>query len=332
MKFLHTLSRLFGQSSPKIYHYESASLFHSDIHPLAQLLIDSRWEEFETGFTRFPAGDRHLLLTGLGNLYLDETALREWVDSGSYTACVLNGSMKMTQAWIVRGASRGFEVGGDAFEQFYGLLDEAAEFLLMADELRPDDAEAAARMIRVSMGLQTDPDRYHEFFDQTSRSASPHLGAGFYMVDAISAKWGGDNQNMLAFAREQSVSTPMFLSLVPLAHIEKWFYLETFDNDQSAADNYFRDEAVRREIIDCYQRQCEHKISDYFDILARSVWALALVQTGEDDAARNELQYLGPRCANKPWDYIDGNTLNGIDAVRKQLNMEPVVLQDSARE
>jgi len=259
---------LFG-GSKFVRDYRVVSLYHPATDRFVALLEQSRWSEFESNFKKFPIGDRHFLLGGIAMKFCDPTMMNQWIASGSSIAKVAKGIYQTEQAWLARSSDRAENVSQQQFAEFHALLKEATASLRSAHQLAPTDPEAASRLITVMMGLEAPKKQYYELFRRTGPDETPHLGAAFTMVDALSGKWHGSSQEALAFARTMAPRSEVFLSLIPLAHIEAWIYLGHFDNDQGAA----------------------------------------------------ELEVIGNRGFNKPWDYLNMNTTQAINEARQRVGL-----------
>lgn len=190
-------------------------------------------------------------------------ALEEWTkefpDSGDALLCY--GARLLQWSWAARGYGRGAEISDSQWEEFFRRLDKTRQVLLKCAEKSPEDPTPWAYLVMVATWY-SDPDEIkYEYFNEAVARDSNNWAAHMHMIIALSEKWGGDNEEMIEFARSASSKAPVgsdLKAIVVKAYIEYWKYLDMFEDKPNEAKDFILDEKIQKEIIDAYDNSLAH--------------------------------------------------------------------------
>ena len=289
-------------------------------HPAFSLLmrhIEGRqWADCESVFLALPADEKYVVLGSCAQQRIPPDYLDEWAShSNSYVGRLFRGTYLTYAAWRVRGSQ--MSVSSGAHAKFTDLLEESWKTLLAAHEAAPNEPEPLARLIPVAMGLETGTDDVHELFTRSVNTRIPHLGAAFYAVEALSAKWLGSNEDALAFAREYAEYNPSDRVVIVCAHVENWV------SDQGErSSKYFDRPEVQRDIRECWGREMAGSDRmDYFRIHALNYYAFCLLLMKDDELTIEALHRLGANITSKPWVYSTDKPVLVVNTARRHLGL-----------
>ena len=284
------------------------------------LVTAKRWQQLETLYAALRVDERHVVTAGLAQS-AREGAFDTWVGaSGAAVAHSMKGHLELDLAWRARTGGMGSVVTDEAAKKFFAHLGTAFESLRSATRLEPSDSEPFSGIIRTLMGLGDYVGAMHDWFDSIEGT---HLPAANHLLDALTAKWRGSDQQMFAFARTSCERNPAYGSLVALAHAEHWFASDGPDRD---AKKYFTKPDVREEITAAYERDAllgDHELA-YFALMARSVYAFAFSKMGDRARASKELGLVGRYITEKPWVYGSMFVFKGLAAARNACGLAPI--------
>lgn len=221
--------------------------------------------------------------------------LDRWAASepGNADARLLRGIKMVKDAWEAR--------GGDFTPKnvpiFFSRLQEAEVELTHAAGLNPADGIAHAWLILCSMGLQRGVEASQQHFKESVRRM-PQLRQPFrFLVQHMCSKWGGDDDNMLKFARVASARAPInstIHSVLAEAHLEYGLSLERAGT--KTMREYMSQPSVRAEIVEAAKKI--FPASGYKPSLdslrARELFAFVLWQAGERGMAEDYLLKVSP--------------------------------------
>lgn len=137
-------------------------------------------------------------------------ATKEWVKgrAGDPIAHLLAGSALLAEAWRIRGSDWAKNVPDSAWAGMHENLELAAEHLTVAEHLAPSMPSAPALHLMVARGLGYPPDAQRDLLHRALSADPLHFGAHWTYIVNRSWKWGGDNDEMLSFAREAARKGP----------------------------------------------------------------------------------------------------------------------------
>lgn len=235
----------------------------------------------------------------------------EWLrqDQDNGLANTLYGEVMVDVAWNIRGGGVASTVSEGQAVGFVEALMEAKEKLLWATIINPSCPFACARLINVAIGLGDSDlawDTYSKGAEQTSESHNVFHAMAVYLTP----KWHGSSEELFNFCREVSSKdkTGVLLGLIPYAHFEQRMYL-AMNGDEGNYSKYFKDENIRREIIDAFQmlNECDLSESHLFSL---NVFAKIFIEMGDYRHAKKVFEIIGNRPTRSPWmydgdDYVD---------------------------
>jgi tetratricopeptide (TPR) repeat protein len=240
-----------------------------------------------------------------------------WLLAGAHSTC---------WAWEARGGGRADTVTGDMGELFIERLDQAADELMRAAALAPEDPLPHAYLILVCLGLNLDQDKTRGYFDEALRRYPESHAAHFFMLGYLCEKWHGSHAEMFALARDASSHAPegsLVHELIPQAHTERWLYAVHFA-DEPGGEDYFRQAHVRDEIFAAYDRSIgspRHSPTPLTRIVA-NYWAYALSRCGDWPNARREFERVGEHPTIIPWGFHDAPT-QAMRTFRERVQEDP---------
>ena len=129
----------------------------------------------------------------------------------------IHGRVEIERAWKKRGVKFANAVSPEQWEGFGEHLGKARGYLVRAWNLRQDEPEAATAMIRVAMGSgggdgESDP---RVWFDRAVAAQCDYFPAYAQFAVALTPRWGGSMQEMLALANA-CAATARFDTELPL--------------------------------------------------------------------------------------------------------------------
>lgn len=235
-------------------------------------------------------------------------ALKEWTEkypeSGDALLCY--GARLLQWSWSARGYGLGREVSDSEWEVFFNRLDETKEVLLKCTEKSPEDPTPWAYLIMVATWRsESEEIKYHYFNEAISRDPN-NWAAHMHMIIALSEKWGGNNEDMIEFARQSSKDAPIGSDLKAIlvkAYIEYWKYLDIFEDSPDDAKAFILDHEIQSDIIEAYNSSlahddfCESKVTIFVRYnLSSWFWT-----TRDRSRLRNELLILGSKVEDIHW-------------------------------
>lgn len=228
---------------------------------------------------------------------------RDWIEywcddePENSQAHTVRGINLVKQAWIKRG-------GGwtpKNYPEFQALLEQAMETLDTATGIEPSNATAHAWKIYAGKGLMQGRELVRLHFDLATGDHPDLFGAHWMYHDYVTEKWGGSDEECLAFGRDRlevsQVGSPS-CALVCFSHFElagTWHQ----QDEKEGMKNYFEQPEVRAEILRSNKRTfTDHRMS-MVTPRVRAFMAYMLWQTGHIREARSHMEIMGKRT---PWD------------------------------
>jgi hypothetical protein len=225
------------------------------------------------------------------------------IEPGSALAFLGRGVQRIAAAWEARGAGYAETVGERAWDFFFEALREAEADLHRSIELE-DDGVAWSFLITSGMGLQLSVEELRDRYSRATGAGQVMPSAADRFLQALCAKWLGSHEEMFAFARETSTTSPEGdprHRLVAIAHFERGV---DFREDAQGRDRYRADAAAQAEIIRAAERSV---FSPDFGVtpqhrITLNAFALALGYFQRADVAALLFEGIGDAPTSAPWD------------------------------
>ena len=201
---------------------------------------------------------RYYIIEALGDSF-PLGILEDWVENEPESAdgFLLLGLRLMNIAWSIRGAGQANTVSEEQHEKFFECLKESYHALNLACQYREADPTPWAILILVNLYASQGAEAIEQCFNEAISKDPDNWLAYKNRTFTLTQKWGGDNQQMLDFARDAANKAPAG-SLVPIvllkAMAENHFYFEQFADDQPAADEFAADSAIQAEAMAAYHK------------------------------------------------------------------------------
>ncbi|WP_285705029.1 hypothetical protein [Microtetraspora sp. NBRC 16547] len=230
--------------------------------------------------------------------------------------------IKMQPDWAVpllvkglcgmRWALQAAEPSGGGFRYFRRL--EAAEDCFTAVLTRdPDNSAAWSYLVGTSFRRELPLAETRRRFAEVVARHPLHLHAHDEMLRGLSARWGGNEEEMFDFARATVATSPPgspLGRLVASAHLERWFWEGMPDGylnrpDVLAELHAAADRSVRHP---AYRRRPGWPITD-------NLFAYVFVMAGDYTAARELFGMIGDLVTGYPW-YRHGDPIAVFDQMR----------------
>ncbi len=235
-----------------------------------------------------------------------------WVRGGQELgiAHLIRGRLHIHRAWQARGHGTSDTVsdaGALGFEQH---LQAAEEDLLRAAELYASDPTPWGFLLITARGLGRDLTVAQDYFSQAVRRDPQQWTAHVQMLMMLSQKWGGSHDAMFAFARQVASTQPASSDLgaiLLLAHVERWLWEHSFEEDEAAARAYLKQPGVRQEGLAAYQRSLGSPtlVERSSTVKARNIAACFFYLTRQKTPLQAEVLAIGNAYTEIPWGYLD---------------------------
>jgi tetratricopeptide (TPR) repeat protein len=201
--------------------------------------------------------------------------LERWTNEepDSADALLCYGARLVQWSWDARGYGRGFQVSEKKWDRFFERLAKTESVLMKCAEEMPSDPTPWAYMIIVSTWNSEDHDIRFSYLEQAVSRDPYNWAAHMHMIIALSEKWGGDNEEMIAFAEKVAKSAPAGSDLPTIlikAYLEYWKYLNIFQDKPDEADKFLRSSDIQENAVKAYLRSLA---SEDFQETAVSIFA-----------------------------------------------------------
>ena len=293
-------------------------LYNKRYHSLKNAVNKAQWKMVYETINSKP-NQRAFLIACLTDENFKPAHYEKWIaqEPDNALAYILYGNAMASAAWDVRGSGTADMIPISRFETFWEQLMLAQEAFYKAISLDKTDPEPFHSLITVGMGLQQENNTLWEHFVQIIKRDRNHYFGHQSMLTALTAKWGGNGEDVFHFARRTVKNLPegdALYGLIPAAHIEQWLYYSMTDDDD-AHNQYFRLDENRNEInvaFDAYYNGISNQ-PDEIDYCVLNIFAFCFYQSGELDKTRQLLDIIGDKATYYPWDYCDGPFLAHVD-------------------
>ncbi|MGI4736662.1 MAG: hypothetical protein ACRYG7_15930 [Janthinobacterium lividum] len=262
------------------------------------LLQQKQWSQFESIANALPADDFTRLLDGLCLTPTYGTLLANYKQSGSSELrYLISGTHATFLAWQARSAVYGRELSQQQIEGFAAFLQEAYEHFNRPFTTALLRAEAAARLVRVAMGL-SEPELAQEAFAHCLETNPTHLQAHLFYFNVCTPKWFGSEDTLEDFV-DQAPTAGLRELLQAMYLIE--LYQEISDSSAIVKQKFRNDNGRRLDYtLALHPRPATSLYNIYLDnYLAGLHHALS-----QFDQRNIFLKELGLATTNYPWMYF----------------------------
>ncbi len=174
----------------------------------------------------------HLISGGGASLFVRNRAAivgaveqTPWVDP--WARLFLSGGRRVDDAWDARGHEFADKVKPEGWKGFSESLALARTDLEASWRARPDRPEAAVSMVEVTMAGGAAPGETPRlWFDRAVAARLDWMGAYNNLITSLRSRWGGEEGELLAFARE-CAATRRFDTEVPFQAVNAIEWLES---------------------------------------------------------------------------------------------------------
>ena len=245
----------------------------------------------------------------------------QWVDP--WARLFLSGGRRVDDAWDARGHEFADKVKPEGWKGFSESLALARNDLEASWRARPDRPEAAVSMIEVTMAGGAAPGETPRlWFDRAVAARLDWMGAYNNMITSLRSRWGGQEGELLAFARE-CAATRRFDTEVPFQAMNavEWLESDTWFEAkgeaewplfpyQRAPSPYATDEVYTlvEAVLERYRREPARQFE--WRRFA-SLQAAIAYKAGKYERARELLHELGGTLENVGRDAVHEDTAEG---------------------
>ncbi|RZK29260.1 MAG: hypothetical protein EOO63_09435 [Hymenobacter sp.] len=265
-------------------------------------LLNSReWAQLETTTLALAGDDFTRLLDGLCLTHRYAAALKQYLAAGdSELRKLVRGVHNTFLAWESRGMLVASETSREKFDGFALYLEKAYEKLNQPFANTKLQAEAAARLVRVGMGLG-ETDLAKDAFELCTSLAPVHFMGHFNYMRTVSPWWHGSIAAITEFA--DSITDPALHRLFQVLYINEVHSFLAHEKSESAATKKLRqDYQTRIDKILAGPQQAE--ITTLAGIYYNNYLAGLHHILGNKSARNQLLKLLGPNLTPYPWNYF----------------------------
>lgn len=296
MAFLQQLRQLFTKSSLPARDPSFGLLTTLGIE---ELLRQQNWEQLESVAASLAPDDLTRLLDGLCLTDAHAQALASYQQVGTSDLRHLVAGVHATHvAWQIRGGAYAKYLGQQQIEGFQNHLGEAQQHLAQVSGPATYRAEAAARTVRVAMGL-SEPEQAQQAFWRCQELVPDHLQAHLFYFNLLTPKWFGSEDALEDLVAD--ASTPALHQLLEAMHLVELFQIHT--DSSAAVQQQFRSHSAQR---------LTHLLTQSSPLTDNSLYAIyfnnylaCLYHLVKQTARRDEfLRVLGRAITPYPWAYF----------------------------
>ncbi|MDJ1485654.1 DUF4034 domain-containing protein [Cytophagaceae bacterium YF14B1] len=315
--FIQRFIRSFFVSSQKEL---DPSLGFTEVKPAGVWLIQKEYVLFTQRYYAMTSDEKTALIEGLCMTEKYTESIHAWVKEqpDSPLAHLLIGALYTYTAWIARSGLRAKYVTEEQFKLFFERLECAYDHLSRAIDLDPHDAEPFARMIRVLMGLNQSVDLVYSYFNAMLERDPTHLYGHLYLLNAVSHKWLGSDEEVMSFAEQVKQRAPvgsLLHTIIPMAHIELWLTLDY----EEERNRYFMQKSVQESIYQAYhQWVIGNPENSPLEPVIHNYFCFAFYWMRDTKLAQYERNAMGQYMTFSPWGYEGILTIKEIDRYLKQ--------------
>ncbi|MFV2195062.1 hypothetical protein [Nocardiopsis sp. LOL_012] len=241
------------------------------------------------------------------------------------------GSARVRAAWEIRGASRARYVGEERFRRFWAALEGAAEPLMLAARLRPEDPEPWNCLQWFGLGMQLPREDLDRMWMELCSRDSQHVSGHFSRTQVLCPKWQGSHEELFRFARDTvAMAGPgdPRLGVLAVAHFEN-LGGELGDVDIRPVDfarQYYSDPDVAAELARTADRWLQVPTQHPLAGMPAHYLGASAYYGGDEGRARFLLSRAGARVPEwSPWSLEYHDERVSYRRARQRLGLAPAV-------
>lgn len=279
-----------------------------------------KWEDFHDFLGETTDWDlRYFYLNSLADITGRPDWLDEWAAArpGSPLPLLFRAAHGIHWAWEARGRGWGSTVSDEAWKLFHTRIVNADRDLTRVAALDDQDPAPHVFSLTTARALSLGQTELRRRYGQVTQRDPDGSAAVAPMIQGTAKKWGGSYDGMLGFARDRSQSASDGSSAhngIARAHIEGWlaaddggkyWTAEIGQEIRAAADRSIRSAAYRR----------ADSVLQWQD---RNLFAFCFAMLDDYDAQLAQMQIIGTRITDGPWEYLKGGTAVGYQRLQRR--------------
>lgn len=263
------------------------------------MLQQQQWNQLEAVAVELMPDDLTRLLDGLCLTDTHSKALANYSRSGDSDFHRLAAGVHATYvAWQIRGGAYAKYTGKQQLEGFAKHLNTAQQHLTTSFGSATYQAEAAARTVRVSMGL-SEPDLAREAFTHCLALAPAHLQAHLFYFNFLTPKWFGSEEVLEEFV--EAAPTSALGQLLEAMYLTELFSIH--DDSSGAVQQQFRNQ-YDQQLAQLAARSRPLTDGSLYAVYFNNYLACLNHLLGHLAARNSFLQVLGRHITPYPWAYF----------------------------
>lgn len=227
-------------------------------------------------------------------------------------AWLLLGSAQSCAAASARGAARASQTTEDQFKGMIAYGMEGLESLSRAAALDDSDPVPYSQMLGIVLGTGAEPEVMQGLFDDGVKRCPDLYGLHQFRLSTLCAKWYGEGEQCLEFARSvtegRGAGDPLW-ALIPLAHVEMYLYRRGFEGGllkRALRALRYYDKRVVAELEHASLQLLSPRLdrgSSPQLMSAHQMFAMAFTEAGKPALAEQHFKLAGDRANPWPWGY-----------------------------
>ncbi|MBF9141310.1 hypothetical protein [Hymenobacter properus] len=303
---------LFAKASPAATDLSYGLLTQLEIEPL---LTGNQWEKLEATATALATDDLSRLLDGWCLSHRYAPAIQRYLAAGSSELRQLVAGVHATfLAWEARGGLIATETTQGQADGFFHYLNQAYDHLNQPFENPAFQAEAAARLVRVGMGLG-ERELATDAFAVCAELAPTHLTGHYNYMRLVSPWWHEGLEDLTSYV--DSIADPALRRLFQLLALhEIHSFLGHEHNSVATATKLLKQDYRAR--IDQVLAGPGRAEGNSLAAIYYNNYLAGLHHILGNTAARNQLiQTLGAHFTPYPWQYFGLNNAAAVQSLLK---------------
>jgi len=262
------------------------------------LLEKQRWAELEQLAAGLAPGDLTRLLDGLCLSHAYAPLLAQYQQSGrSELRRLVAGVHATFLAWEARGGGGGAGLSQQQVDEFLSHLGQAQAQPSAPFAAPGLQAEAAARLVRVAMGL-SEVEQVEDAFAQCTALQPSHLQGHLFFFNALTPKWLGSEEVLTEFV--DAAPDPALHALLQAMYLAEMLY-EVDDKPAADKKKFYDTNASRIEAALARQPLADDSL---YAVYFNNYHACLNHVLGRPAGRHQFLQVLGSRITANPWAYF----------------------------
>lgn len=219
-------------------------------------------------------------------------------------ARALTATLRIHQAWLVRGRGVASTVSAEQWTGFRDHLVAAERELVELAALDPDDPLVAGLRLVTARGLSLGLSEVQRRWARLAAVSPDDIAAQSAQLQTLAPKWAGSTELMFEFARACLAEGRPGSSagrLVAIAHYEHWLDLPAAESDRYAASDPVQGELYAAANASVFHPDYDPGITWVTD---HSYFACLHTLGARPDLARRHFEALGPTADLDAWKYL----------------------------